>query len=212
NFISFAETSMGAYFAQKQSHMVACLNDIFETWCAIIDNVEKGKLEGKRPNPTHFRCLCGLEFDEVRLIQDMLKKGKIVLSKGAGEKSKADMPEYIMQTKQDKVIQEALELEFSAANPSKKFQDWEEIATFYGMLENIYGMLQKKCDAWVKSKLQVGKSNLEFPSDVQMYIQWIVNISVGEDITKDLPWHIPVVSLAMEGELFWLSYFPIQCQ
>ncbi|MCO5591939.1 hypothetical protein L7F22_045932 [Adiantum nelumboides] len=200
SFISIVETSMGAYFAQKQSHMVACPDDIFETWCAIIDNVEKGKLEGKRPNPTHFRCLCGLEFDEVKSIQDMLKKGKIVLSKGAGEKSKTNMPEYVMQTKQDKVIQEALALGFSAANPSKKFQDWEEIATFYGMSENIYGMLQKKCDAWVKSKLQVGKSNLEFPSDVQMYIQWIVNISVAKDITKDLPWHIPMVSLAMEDD------------
>ncbi|MCO5550141.1 hypothetical protein L7F22_003622 [Adiantum nelumboides] len=81
--------------------MVACPDDIFETWCAIIDDVEKCKLEGKRPNPTHFRCLCGLEF-EVRSIQDMLKKGKIVLSKGAGEKSKTDMPNYAMWTKQDK--------------------------------------------------------------------------------------------------------------
>ncbi|MCO5585723.1 hypothetical protein L7F22_039659 [Adiantum nelumboides] len=162
---------------QKQSHMVACPDDILETWCAIIDDVEKG----------------------------------------VGEKRKTDMPEYvmqtnmleyIMQTKQDKVIQEALALEFNAANPSKKFQDWEETTTFYGMSENIYGMLQKKCDAWVKSKLQVGKSNLEFPSDVQMYIQWIVNISVAKDITKDLPWHIPVVSLAMEGELFLARLFP----
>ncbi|MCO5561005.1 hypothetical protein L7F22_014626 [Adiantum nelumboides] len=195
SFISTVETSICAYFAQKQSHMVACLDDIFETWCAIIDDVEKGKLEGKRPNPTYFRCLCGLEFDKVRSIQDMLKKGKILLSKGAGEKSKTYMPEYIMHTKQDKVIQEALALEFSATNPFKKFQDWEEIATFYGMSENIYGMLQKKCDAWVNSKLQVGKSNLEFPLDVRMYIQWIVNISVAEDITKDLPWHIPVDAL-----------------
>ncbi|MCO5592415.1 hypothetical protein L7F22_046418 [Adiantum nelumboides] len=138
----------------------------------------------------------------------MLKKGKIVLSKGAGEKSKTDIPENVMQTKQDKVIQEALALEFSAANPSKKFQDWEEIATLYGMSENFYGMLQKKCDAWVKSKLQVGKSNLEFPLDVQMYIKWIVNISVAKDITKDLPWHIPMVSLAMEGELFLARLFP----
>ncbi|MCO5590628.1 hypothetical protein L7F22_044599 [Adiantum nelumboides] len=177
SFISTVKTSMGAYFAQKQSHMVACPDDIFETWCAIIDDVEKGKLEVKRPNPTHFRCLCGSEFDEVRSIQDMLKKGKIVLSKGVGEKSKTDMPEYVMQTKHDKVIQEALALEFSAANPSKKFQDWEEIATFYGMSENIYGMLQKKCDAWLKSKLQVDEYLLDIeykivrPMDPRAYLR-----------------------------------------
>ena len=54
----------------------------------------------------------------------------------------------------------------------------------------------------MKSKLQIGKINLEFPSDVCTYIQWIVKISVTEDIAKDFPWHIPVVSLEMEGELF----------
>ena len=141
NFIATAETSMGAYFAQKQSHMVACPDDLFKNWCTIIEAVENGKLEGKKPNPTHFRCLCGLEFDEVRSIQDKLKEGKILLSKSAGEQDKIDMAEYIMQTKQDKVLQEALALEFSDANPSKKFQDWQEIATFYGMSKNIFGML-----------------------------------------------------------------------
>jgi len=36
------ETSMGAYFAQKQSHMVSCSDDIFDQWVEIIEYIERG--------------------------------------------------------------------------------------------------------------------------------------------------------------------------
>lgn len=198
---------MGVHFAQKQSHMVACPDDIFENWSAIIEDAEKGKLEGKKPNPSNFRCLCGLEFEEVRSIQQKIKDGTLLISKGSADIDKLDMAEYILRRKQDNIIQDELVLEFSEANPSKELKTWEDISTFYNITKRVYRMIRKKCATWVRSKLQVGKANLEFPSDVREYIQWIVGVSKMEDIAKDLPWQIQMVSLDMEGELFLARLF-----
>ena len=81
---------MGEYFAQKQAHMVTCSEEVFQEWVNIIKDVDQGKLPGRKPNQTHFRCLAGLEETEIRKIQSELKSTLIVLSNDAATKEKVD--------------------------------------------------------------------------------------------------------------------------
>ena len=82
---------MGEYFAQKQAHMVTCLGDVFQEWVNIIKDVEQGKLLGRKPNQTHFRCLIGLEGTNTRKVQSKIKFELIVLSNDATTKEKVNL-------------------------------------------------------------------------------------------------------------------------
>lgn len=185
---------MGIHFAHKQSHMVTGPDDVFKTWSTIIHAAESGLLKGKNPNSSNLRCLCGLKEDEVNLIQEKILDGSILISKGSTDSAKEDMADHISKKKQDKILKEGLFQALSHANPSKKFNTWKDMSIFYFVTQGILEMIKTKCAKWISSKVIVDKAAMEFPSDVQVYVKWIVDASASKHITSDHPWFIPVLA------------------
>ena len=87
------------------------------------------------------------------------------------------MPECIKQLKQDKIIQDALLVEFNSVNKDKQCQDWAELTTTYNINEVVYSVVLKLCDAWLKSKLQVGSKKMDFPAEARQYVEWNFSLS-----------------------------------
>ena len=101
--------------------MVITSDEVFKGWLEIMEK------QNKKPTATVFRCLAGLDEQEVKQIQSEIRSGQIVISKGAKDVDLIDMPERIKQLKQDKIIQAALLLEFNSVNKDKQCQDWAEL-------------------------------------------------------------------------------------
>ena len=110
-----AKITVGPAFISKQSCMVIFSNKIFIGWLEII------KKQTKKPSAATFRCLAGLDDLEVKQIQAKIQFEQIVLSKGVKDAHVIDMPEHIKQLKQDKIIQDALLIEFNTLNKDKQF-------------------------------------------------------------------------------------------
>ncbi|MCO5610290.1 hypothetical protein L7F22_064526 [Adiantum nelumboides] len=68
-------------FANRESHMVMYPEDIYEQWITILENHQASFARGRQPSITTFRCLCGLEDEDVKLLQQELKEEKICLVK-----------------------------------------------------------------------------------------------------------------------------------
>ena len=60
-----------------------------------------------------LNCLAGLDDLEVKQIQEEIQFGQILLSKGVKDADVIDMTERIKQLKQDKIIQDALLIDFN---------------------------------------------------------------------------------------------------
>lgn len=200
-----ARITAGVSFISKQAHMVVYSEDIFKDWLEIIQELEK---KNKRPGVTVFRCLAGLDEEEVKQVQAEIKSGSIVLSKGTKDEDVIDMPEYVKQLKQDKIIQDALLTEFNGLDKDKQCQNWEELTTTFNINHVVYSLLLKLCDAWIKSKLQVGSKKIDFPIEARKYVEWNISLSKERStLSLDLPWHIYVVSLPIEGSGYLERHF-----
>ena len=112
-----ARITVGQSFISKQAHMVICSDEVFKGWLKIIQE------QDKKPAATAFRCLAGLEEEEVKQIQSEIISRKIILSKGAKITNEVDMAERIKQLKQDKIVQELLLIEFNTMNKDKQCQN-----------------------------------------------------------------------------------------
>ncbi len=93
-----AKITVGASFISKQSHMVIYSDEVFKGWLEIIE------MQNKKPTATVFRCLAGLDEEEVKQIQSKIRSGQIVVSKGTKDVDLIDKPEHVKQLKQDKII------------------------------------------------------------------------------------------------------------
>ena len=85
-----AKITVGASFISKQSHMVIYSDEVFKGWLQII------QMQNKKPTATVFRCLAGLNEEEVKQIQSKIRFEHIVLSKSAKDVHLIDMPERVM--------------------------------------------------------------------------------------------------------------------
>ena len=203
-----AETSVGAAFLQKQGHMVTYSDQIFKDWVDIIKGLEEGTTEGKKPNPTHYRCLSGLDEDSVKTVQDAIKTNEIVIVKGPKDAAKKDMAEFVRQLKQDKIIQDELMKVFREVDKDKNFQSWAQILLLYDIKDHVYNALLKMCESWIKDKLAASKATPQFPLKARAYIEWITNLSKDQlSSTLDLPWKVHTVNLHIEGEFFLKRYY-----
>ena len=85
--ITFNHTS----FATKEAHMVMYKDDIYEEWINILEKHQASAARGRQPSITTFRCLQGLEDDDVRLLQRELIEEKICLVKQPREEGILDL-------------------------------------------------------------------------------------------------------------------------
>ena len=92
--------------------------------------------------------------------------------------------------------------EFKILNPSRKCESWDEVKQFYKVDKKVYSIIQRMCDPWIKTKLQVGKAVSEFSVQVKAYIEWIISQSSIKHPTYDYPWKVLSVSLDLEGRSF----------
>lgn len=152
-----ARITVGQSFISKQAHMVICSDEVFKGWLKIIQE------QDKKPAAAAFRCLAGLEEEDVKQIQSEIRSGEIILSKGAKSTNEVDMAERIKQLKQDKIVQEQLLIEFNTMNKDKQCQNWKELASTYNINKVVYGTILQLCDEWIKSKLVVGSKKINFP-------------------------------------------------
>ena len=144
-----------------------------------------------------------MDEEEVKQIQSKIRSEHIVLSKSAKDVHLIDMPERVMQLKQDKIIQDALLLEFNTQNKDKQCQNWQEVTTTYNINNVVYSVILKLCEVWVKSKLQVGSKKIDFPAEVTQYVGW--NISLSKELSTlslDVPWCIYAVNLPFDGSYY----------
>ena len=192
-----ARITVGQSFISKQAHMVICSDEVFKGWLKIIQE------QDKKPAAAAFRCLAGLEEEDVKQIQSEIRSGEIILSKGAKSTNEVDMAERIKQLKQDKIVQEQLLIEFNTMNKDKQCQNWKELASTYNINKVVYGTILQLCDEWIKSKLVVGSKKIDFPVAATRYIEWNITLCKERSTTSlNLPLSIYVVSLTFDGSLY----------
>lgn len=203
-----AETSVGAAFLAKQGHMVTYSDEVYNVWLDIIKGLEEGTIEGRKPNATHFRCLSGLDEDNVKKIQDAIKAKEIVLVKGPKDIDTKDMAEFVRQLKQDNIIQEELLKVFKEVDKETDFQSWSQIVDDLKIDDHVYNVLLKMCELWINAKLAASKATPQFPLEARAYIDWIIKLRKVQFTTSvDAPWKIHAVSLHMEGKFFLHRYY-----
>ena len=66
-----------------------------------------------------------------------------------------NMTKRIKQLKQNKIIQDALLVDFNTLGKEKQCQNRQELTTTYNINDVVYSVLLKLCNGWIKSKLQV---------------------------------------------------------
>ena len=202
------ETYVGAAFLAKQGHMVTYSDEVYNVWLDIIKGLEEGTMEGRKPNATHFRCLSGLDEDNVKKIQDAIKAKEIVLVKGPKDIDTKDMAEFVRQLKQDNIIQEELLKVFKEVDKETDFQSWSQIVDDLKIDDHVYNVLLKMCELWINAKLAASKATTQFPLEARAYIDWIIKLRKVQFTTSiDAPWKIHAVSLHMEGKFFLHRYY-----
>ena len=61
--------------------MVMYANDIYDQWINILEKHQASAARGRQPSLTTFRCLRGLEDNDVRLLHQEVMEEKICLVK-----------------------------------------------------------------------------------------------------------------------------------
>ncbi|MCO5581795.1 hypothetical protein L7F22_035684 [Adiantum nelumboides] len=89
-------------FANREAHMVMYPEDIYEQWITILENHQASFARGRQPSITTFRCLRGLEDEDVKLSQQELKEKKICLVKQPHQPDMLDLSARATNIKQTK--------------------------------------------------------------------------------------------------------------
>ena len=162
--------------------MVTYDDDIYERWISILRSISKEDLEGRQCTITYLRCLLGLDDESVRKIQEEIETGEIVLFKSRQDKGIIDMSQQAMGIKQERVLKDELIKVFNKRNQSKKFQTWDDIASYYNIGLEVYQCLHGCCETWLREKLQIGKTTPKFPQATIRYVEWIISGKEGTSI------------------------------
>ena len=119
------------------------------------------------------------------------------------------MAKFVKQLKQDKIIQNKLMKVFKKANQDKNFQNWIEIINFYKIDDNVYHILLKMCDSWIKEKIVASKATPPFPLEARSYITWITQLNKAKlNTTPNMPWRIHAVNIHKEGKILLKKVLP----
>ena len=88
----------------KQEHMVTSSDEVFKFWIDLINGLEDGTIEGRKPNAAHFKCLNGLDEASIQKVQGAIKVKQTLLAKDTKDNEMKDMAKFVKQLKQDKII------------------------------------------------------------------------------------------------------------
>ena len=116
--------------------MVMYKDDIYEQWIYILEKHQASIDRGRQPSITTFRCLRGLEDDDVRVLQHELIEEKICLVKQPNQDDMLDLFSRATKMKQTKVfVIEMLKL-FKYFDPTVAISSWEECMSYYYSITN----------------------------------------------------------------------------
>lgn len=192
-------------FPQKESHIVMYPDDIYDQWINILEKHQASPARGRQLNTTTFRCLRGLEDDDVWLLQCELIEEKISLVKQPHQQEgMLDLLARATNIKQTKVFVVAQMLKiFKELDPLAAINSWEECRSHYDITDEIYKSLFNSCIQWLQLKLQQTKETPPHPIVTTGYIQWIIAQKNGtSNLQLNLPWTIKCIGGNLEGIKF----------
>ncbi|MCO5584332.1 hypothetical protein L7F22_038256 [Adiantum nelumboides] len=153
--------------------MVMYPEDIYEQWIIILENHQASFARGCQPSITTFRCLCSLEDEDVKVLQQELKEEKICLVKQPHQSDMLDLSARATNIKQTKVFLAEMFKFFKELDPIEAITSWEECRCHYNITYEIYN---------------------------SRYVQWIIAQKNGTSrLQFSLPWTIKCVGKNLEG-------------
>ncbi|MCO5566848.1 hypothetical protein L7F22_020530 [Adiantum nelumboides] len=187
-------------FANREAHMVMYPEDIYEQWITILENHQASFARGCQPSITTFRCLRGLEDDDVKVLQQELKEEKICLVKQPHQLDMLDLSARATNIKQTKVFLAEMFKLFKELEQVEAITSWEECRSHYSITDEIYKSLFISCTQWLHLKLQKTKETPAIPKVTKGYVQWIIAQKNGTSrLQFNLPWTIKCVGKNLEG-------------
>ena len=130
-------------FATREAHMVMYADDIYDQWINILEKHQASTTHGHQPSITTFRCLRGLEDDDVRLLQQELLEDKICLVKQPNqEKDLLDLFSHPTNVKETKIFVAEILKMLKELNLAVDIPSWEECWSHY----NLGGVTHKYVD------------------------------------------------------------------
>ena len=146
--------------------------------------------------PTVFRCISGLEPEEVLTLQKCLLDKTIILKKGKHTKDMVDMEEFAWGFKVDRVLKSAIIDFFN--DLTRERLTWDQVCEEYKLGDYEYNQLKSYTQGFVKDCLNRTKKNPSLPKSAVRLLHHLYRASTGE-VTKDTscPWTIKGVGLDM---------------
>ena len=201
-FVTVANITFNHHsFATREAHMLMYADDIYDQWINILEKHQASTTRGRQPSITTFRCLRGLEDDDVRLPQQELLEDKICLVKQPNQEK--DLPDLLSRAtniKQTKVFVAEMLKMFKELNLVVDIPSWEECQFHYNIIDDNYKSFFTSCTQWLQLKLQQTKETLTFLVVTKGYVQWIIAQKNGSSNSQfSLPWMIKCVWRNLEG-------------
>ena len=161
--------------------------------------------------PTLFRCIAGLEREEVLSLQAGLLNKSILLKKSKHTKDMIDMEEYAWNLKVDRVLKAAI-VDFYS-DLTKESQTWDQLCEKYKLGSYEYNQLKSYTEAFVKDCLNRSKKKPSLPSTAITLLQHLYRATMDPMILENsLPWAIKGVGLDAQKLQLYSQQFCVPFQ